>query len=215
MPPESTSLTAPRPAETELAFELFRRAICERDERAWQQIVERYRGLVASWVGQHAAGARLSDEGEYWVNGAFERFWFAVTADRWDRFSDVLGLLKYLKLCAHSLVLDDLRRRRGHPDTPLDLVANQLGDTGERELSAQVLAEEVWRAVVDALPEPGDRLVAYLSLVQGCTPRDIHARHPGRFASVQEVYRVKRNMVDRLRRSPELRRALGPTAGQA
>ena len=58
------------------------------------------------------------------------------------------------------------------------------------------------------LDDEAERLVVYLSFVLDLKPAAIHGRHPGRFGSMADVYRVKRNALDRLRRSPEIR-ALG------
>jgi hypothetical protein len=60
-----------------------------------------------------------------------------------------------------------------------------------------------------ALPDEAARLVVYLSLVRDLKPRAIQACHPGRFASVADVYRVKRNALDCLRRSAAVRETLG------
>jgi len=50
--------------------------------------------------------------------------------------------------------------------------------------------------------------VAHLSFVAGLTPREIRARHPDRFVEVYEVYRLKRNVIDRLRRSGAIQQLL-------
>ncbi|CAA9541297.1 MAG: hypothetical protein AVDCRST_MAG88-32, partial [uncultured Thermomicrobiales bacterium] len=47
-----------------------------------------------------------------------------------------------------------------------------------------------------------------LCLALELKPSEVHARYPDRFASVADVYRIKRNLLDRLRRSPEIRRFL-------
>ena len=49
--------------------------------------------------------------------------------------------------------------------------------------------------------DEAEQLVARLSFVAGLSPREIRARHPDRFADVNTVYRIKRNLIDRLRRS--------------
>jgi hypothetical protein len=48
----------------------------------------------------------------------------------------------------------------------------------------------------------------YLSFVLDLKPGEIQERHPELFASVDDVYRIKRNVVERLRRSPQIREFL-------
>ena len=93
-------------------FEIFKRAVVERDDRAWEAIVNQYRGIVLAYVGQHSVAAVLREADDYWLNRAFQRFWSAVGPERFAAFPDLPALLKYLKLCVHSVLLDELRARR-------------------------------------------------------------------------------------------------------
>ncbi len=43
----------------------------------------------------------------------------------------------------------------------------------------------------------------YLSYAQGLCPREICARHTARFPRVQDVYRIKRGALSRLRHAPD------------
>lgn len=46
-----------------------------------------------------------------------------------------------------------------------------------------------------------------LSFIDAPKPREIHDRHPDRFADVAAVYRAKRHRLDRARRREAIRRA--------
>src|SRR5207253_1350564 len=70
-------------AQDEYRHELFRRAICELDEHAWQAVVDHFRGLVLANVKRHPWTAGRNED-EYWVNRVFERFWRAIGPDRFD-----------------------------------------------------------------------------------------------------------------------------------
>jgi hypothetical protein len=50
-------------------FELFRRAIVDRDQQAWTGVYEQYRRLVAKWVDGSP------DQVDERTNRAFEKFW--------------------------------------------------------------------------------------------------------------------------------------------
>jgi hypothetical protein len=195
-----------RSSSDAFAVELFRRAICERDELAWEAVYAQYRGMVCSWLCRHPAWPSIGDDPEGWMNCVFERFWAAVTAERFDSFPTLAALLRYLKLCAHSVLLDELRARHVRQMQPFseDIVATGMGNV-ERTVLESATSEALW-AVIDAeVKDDAERLVAWLSLVLGLKPHEIHARHPEQFASVKQVYTVKRNLIDRLRRNPTIR----------
>lgn len=188
------------------AMELFRRAVCERDELAWEALYAQYRGMVRAWLCRHPAWPSICDDLEDWVNCVFERFWGAVTPDRFGSFPTLAALLRYLKLCAHSMMLDELRARHVRQVQPLseDVVATGVGDA-ERTVTESATGEALW-AVIDAeVKGEAERLVAYLSLALELKPQEIHARHPERFVTVAQVYTVKRNLLDRLRHNPTIR----------
>ena len=141
--------------------------------------------------------------------GTFERFWAAVGRDRWSHFTSLASVLRYLKMCTHSLVLDANRARvRAHSVSLDDLADEQLqgiaANTVEETLLGDVAALELWQTIADILTDEDERLVAYLSLVRGLQPRAIAARQRQRLATTADVYRVKRNALERLRRNPRL-----------
>ena len=79
--------------DPQYCFELFRRAILEHDQSAWETIHARYQSLVAGWVKQHPAFESSGEEVPYFVNRAFEKIWVALTPDKFGRFSDLSSLL--------------------------------------------------------------------------------------------------------------------------
>src|SRR5438128_2583506 len=87
-------------------FELFRRAVCHRDDDAWAAIMEQYRGLVLSWLRQHSASSAVQEDDDYWITRTFERFWMAVGPERFAHFGELGGVFQYLKMCVHSVLLD-------------------------------------------------------------------------------------------------------------
>jgi hypothetical protein len=191
-------------------YELFRRAVCERDDEAWRAAIEAYKGLVLATIRRHAAAAQLREDDLYWVNRAFQRFWLAVGPDRFEQFAELPAILGYLKMCAASVLLDELRARQRRPLVSLDEAGDDLLTTrgdGEPDTS-RLDASDLWSAVREALPEPKDRLVAQLSFVRGYTPREIFARHPDKFATITDVYGIKRSVILRLRRDRRVREYL-------
>jgi hypothetical protein len=187
-------------------LELFRRAIVERLNDAWEAVVVQYRGLVRDWIWQHSLAATIDDHDDL-ATRAFERFWAAIPADRFASFPHLPGLLRYLKLCVFHALVDETRSQRTWHD---HRAASELADEVEAERVDDMVLDDVgqatlWQSIESALPEPAERLVIYLSCVMGLKPREIARRHSQVFPTIDDVYRRKRLALERLRRDPSLR----------
>jgi hypothetical protein len=189
-------------------LELFRRATCERDQHAWSALLDQYRGIVLAWVGRHPVTATLDEPEDYWVNRTFERFWQAVGPERFGAFANLAAILGYLKMCAHSVVMDDVRARGAARLEPLPDVETEQADESADQAGValdNVARREFWATIGAELHDESERLLVYLSFVLGYKPQEVQKLHPERYAAVADVYRIKRNVLDRLRRSPALR----------
>jgi DNA-directed RNA polymerase specialized sigma24 family protein len=188
-------------------FEIFERAVVRRDDFAWEAIVGQYRGIVLSYVGQHTAAAMLHEPDDYWVNRAFQRFWGAVGADRFEQFPDLAALLKYLKLCVHSVVLDEVRARRAASLTSLDEVPESMPSRieAERGVIGKLTGQQLWEAIRREVQDEAEEKVVFLSFARDLKPAEIAERYPNLFPDVSDVYRIKRNVIERLRRSAAVR----------
>jgi hypothetical protein len=188
-------------------FEIFRRAICDRDEPAWATVFAQYRGMVLSWVRRHPASAGMQEDDMYWVNRTFDRFWTAVGPERFGAFVGMAALLRYLKLCGHSVLLDEVRARGpGRSDALDDRVAESLATPDVADAAVgQLAGSDLWAVIVAETQDEAERRAAYLCFVLDLKPREVQERYPELYATVDDVYRIKRNLLDRLRRNPRIR----------
>ena len=69
-----------------------------------------------------------------------------------------------------------------------------------------------WDEIDARLRSDKERRVVYGSFVLALKPRELYAQSPDLFRDVREVYRVKENVMARLRRDAELARVLGQDA---
>jgi hypothetical protein len=202
-----------KPYDPQYCFELFRRAIVERDERAWALVYAQYRPLVAGWVERHSAFPTSGEEVQYFVNRAFEKMWAAVTPDRLSHFPDLKSLLRYLQMCVHSAVLDQVRATEGAAvEAGVDFasVENKAGGpTVEDQVLVSVHGQELWDQIEVRLHDEQERRVMYGSFVLALKPGEIYAEDTGAFRDVKEIYRVKEKVLARLRRDAELKKSLG------
>ena len=197
-------------------FELFRRAIAERCERAWELLYEQYLPLVTGWVGRHSAFAGCGEEAPYFCNRAFEKMWSAVTPEKFGRFPNLKSLLRYLQMCVHSVILDHVRSAEramllDPEDNPIERTA-AAGPSIETQALDRVGRRAFWQEIEKRLHTAQERRVVYDAYLLGLKPREVYARAPELFASVQEVYRAKENVLARLRRDSELARLLAQHA---
>lgn len=187
--------------------EIFRRAICDRDGLAWDAVFTQYQGMVLSWIRRHPVSASMHEDDAYWVNRTFERFWTAVGPERFGDFPGMAALLRYLKLCGHSVLLDEVRARGpAHSDVLDERVAESLETPDVADTAiGQLAGGDLWEAIVAEMQDEAERRAAYLCFVLDLKPRAVWERHPELYATVDDVYRIKRNLLDRLRRNPRIR----------
>lgn len=207
---ESERFYRGQPHDTRYSYELFRRALVERSEAAWELLFQHYSSLVEGWVRRSGAFISSGESSEYFVVGAFTKFWRAVTPDRFSAFPTLASLLHYLQLCATSVVIDSVRAQSWSEMLPeeavvLDRVQQHSPD---EEAMDRVHSEEFWRFIDAQLNDESERIVVYSSFVLGLTPRAIFAEHSTMFGSINDVYNVKRNVLGRLGRNAELRQMI-------
>lgn len=193
--------------DTSFSYELFRRALVERSEAAWEQLYHHYHGLVEGWVRRSGAFNSSGESSEFFVVGAFTKFWRAITPERFDSFPTLASLLHYLQLCATSVVIDSVRTQSWSEMLPEETITPTAMPqySPDEEAINRVQREEFWQLIDAQLNDEVERVVVYCSFILGLTPRAIFARRTDLFHSVNDVYNVKRNVLGRLGRNHQLR----------
>lgn len=179
----------------EFCFEIFRRAICDRAQEAWRLVFAQYRGMVLAWVRRHPVSASTHEDDDYWVNRTFDRFWMAVGPERFAAFPSMAAILRYLKLCTHSLLLDEVRARRSAShDALTDQIAESIPEPDVADVAiGQLARNDLWEVIAAEAQDEAERRVAYLCFVLDLKPREVQERHPEHYPTVDDVYRIKRN----------------------
>ncbi len=195
------------PSEDSAGVELFRRAIADADEDAWEAVVALYRGLLIAQSARLVVRNLVDEDAGFCVDRAFQRFWRATRTRGIHEFQDLASILKYLKMCLGSVLLDEARARRRQACVSIeDLSPDACVSTDpSTEVVAGIAQRELWESINRELRDDSERLVARLSFAAGLSPREIRALHPERFAEVSDVYRLKRNLIERLRRSQAIK----------
>lgn len=208
---ESERFFRGQPHDTHFAYELFRRALVERCEAAWEYLFHQYRALVESWVRRSSAFSSTGESSEFFVGSVFARFWQAITPERFAAFPTLGSLLHYLHLCASCVVIDCARAQSWAEIVPDERMRgrDQILDAPDEEAINRVTREEFWRLIDALLICDAERFVLYHSFIMGRKPGEIYRMRSDLFSSVADVYNVKRNILGRLSRNRELRRLVG------
>ncbi len=185
-------------ANETFGLELLHRAIAWGDQDAWAGLQHCLSELVRGWLAAHPRRetALRCESAESYVALAFERFWQATTRQQLH-FATFAGALAYLRASLHGAVLDALRAYSRPAEVPLP----ESGAGGEPSTEDQVGSNELWEILQTLLPGAREQRLAYLLYHCGLKPREIMRFCPQEWSDVQEIYRLRRNMLERLRRN--------------
>ena len=205
---ETTKFLRQSVSNDRYCLELFRRAIVKRDEDAWACLYQQYAPLVLTWVNQHQSATLLlgQDGGSPLVNAVFAKFSQALTPVKMDNFDALAAILKYLKMCVHSVIADEVRARQARQyEETLDAIEQEpASDDPAEDVISNMSMQSLWQVIQEELNGEDERLLIYLAYVQGMKPAEICERHRRYFSTVEDVYRIKRNVLERLRRNRRL-----------
>jgi hypothetical protein len=200
-------------------FELFRRAFAGQDQAAWEHLYHVYGPLVTRWVLGNQWFANSGEEAQYFVNRALEKMWASISPDKFARFTEVKALLRYLKMCVASAIIDHSRAMEKlklvawdeNPDDDLPGEESALGEPVfderkplEQAFFDQMEAAALWRLIKESLSDPQEYELIYASFVLGLKPREILAERPGQYEGIRHIYRVKETALAKLKRVPEM-----------
>lgn len=205
---ETTKFLKQNVSNDRYCLELFRRAITKRDDDAWACIYQQYAPLVLTWVNQHQSAVPLlgQDGSPPLVNAAFAKFSQALTPVKMDNFDSLAAVLKYLKMCVHSVVADEVRVRQSRQyEEALELMEHEPAtDDPADDVVANISAQGLWEVIQEELNSEDERILIYLAYIHGMKPSEISSQHRRLFPTVDDVYRIKRNVLERLRRNRRL-----------
>jgi hypothetical protein len=190
------------PHDPRYCYELFRRAIALGNQRAWDLIYAQYEPLVTGWVRRHAMFSATGEEARYFVNAAFEKLWARVTPENFASFSDLKSILRYLQMCVNSAIVDFVRATEAAARRKEVEQADYIRHAGARQQEefTRLERQELWGWLSKQLKNSKEESVVYGTYVLDMKPHELYERYGDLFEDVKEIYRVKENLLVRLRR---------------
>ena len=189
-----------KPSDGRYGLEIFRRAVALCDHDAWEMLQHQFEGNVHFWFIRHTyrkVALRYENEQVY-IDCTFQRFWQAAS-NQTLTFTSLAGALHYLRSCLHCTIMDTLRTY-AHPR--LEALPEE-GAPDEPQIEDHYHESELWDTLDNLLTNERERRVAYLHFHCNLKPREIMRHCPGEFVSEVEIYRLKRNLKDRVMRSSD------------
>ena len=197
------------PSDDRYGLELFRRAILQHDEDAWDWLQHCYSEFVLSWIRRHPRRelAYGFDSEKNYIAQAFARFWFATAHNQKLEFNTLSAALQYLRMCLNGAIIDTLRAYSRPAEMPLP----EPGSSEEEPFVEDTIdSDELWEQLQSMFPDEREQRLIYLLYHCGLKPREIISHCPREFSDVREIYRLHRNIIERLmRNADQLRWQLG------
>lgn len=192
------------PNEATALFKTFQRALVEHDEQAWEYIYTKFRPMIIYWA--RRSGAVDAESAEDFVNAAFLRFIRAISPEKFSGFSSAAALLSYLQRCTVGAVIDEARSVARNCSLDERIETHELVDSPDADdrLLSRMSASAAWSYIAKQLRNEEERELVRCSFVLGMKPAEILKRRPDLFASIRDVYEVKRTVLDRLRHDQTL-----------
>jgi DNA-directed RNA polymerase specialized sigma24 family protein len=195
--------------DSSYCYELFRRAVRNKDERALEVVIIQYQPLVARWVNrwmdQHRDFPLINEEAQDFIAQAFVRFWASFTPVKFDKSRNLAAILRYLQMCVHSVITDAWRKfRRIRLEQEMrdeDQEVSPPASTPEDRLQN----DKFWQLIKKKSKNTKEYTVVYASFSLALSPREILAEFPGLFRDIKEIYQYKATLLDRLERDDEIK----------
>jgi hypothetical protein len=190
-----------RPSNDMYGLELFRRALHAGDPFAWEIIQQRFNELMLQGMRRHPLrnAARNHDSDANYVAQAFTRFWQATIGNEQIQFKSIAAVIRYLHASLNGIILDTLRAYSRPRETSLP----ETDEPGEPFLEDQEDGSELWEVIRSLLPDERQQRVAYFIYHCGLKPREIIQFCSPEFSDIQEIYRLRRTIFERLQRNAD------------
>jgi hypothetical protein len=189
------------PCTDAYGLELVHRATFQGNQEAWAWVQHCFGGMVRGWLRRHPQRevACCLESEENYVAQTFERFWQATASNQQVEFSILAVAVTYLRASLNGAILDTLRIYARSREVSLP----EPGEPRELRVEDNTENSEVWENLHLKLSNPREQRVAYFLFHCGLKPREIIHFCPQEWSDLQEIYRLRRNIMEPLVRNAD------------
>lgn len=186
-------------SDASFCYELWRRALEDRDEEAWTFVYAQYERLLISYVRRHPAFADCYQQPADFVQEMLARVWSAIPPERFHKFPNLPAILKFLQVSIYRLVMDKCRTEQPLPPP----------------LTESINLPRFWDCVEQQAKSEEEVVIIRERIRDERKPAEIAKRHPTLFRNTKEVYRKTEYLRARIYRdsSGELKNCLENVLG--
>ena len=208
---ETQKLRGHEPFDARYGCELFRRAILEQNEPAWNEVCKCFWPVVSGWLSHHRLIGIWPESIDGLVGDAFARMWRASQADTFVWSGEWQPILSYLRCCAESALMQHARDQQRHQilqsltqDDESNEPVDELIDPGpqpDEMMIDRVKSQAIWQLVNKHLHDKQERELMYACFVLDLKPQAILAAYRDQklFRDADEIYLIKARILTRLR----------------
>jgi hypothetical protein len=175
------------------AFERLLHTIRQGDQHAWAELEQSLGKIVRSWLHDHPrhSVACLFESEEYYVALALDRFQQIMVEQLWS-WQTRAEVVVALRVSLQVAILERLRSA----SRPAAASSPAPGEPGTQDLANE--SREVWNRLQSLLPAEREQRLVYLLYHCGLSPREIVYLCPGEWNDIQEITRLRCNIMERV-----------------
>lgn len=213
-------------------LELFRRAIIDKSQACWAALYQQYLKLIYRWTIEFAKNNDgIGDVSiEEMAQDAFTQFWRSYSSDHLAKAEGMGSILRYLKSCVWTSVQQVLRKQKqvlisleeevsegavtqsqdslSASDSPNSYSPHNYSpknSESERSVIDTMMATRFWQVVDACCSSDRERIIARLRFVDAWKPSEIVKKRPDLATDEKELFKLLRNLKDRLERNELMR----------
>ena len=181
-------------------LEMFCRALKENDQHMQGWLQRNFSVIILNWIHGHPKSrlaCQLRAE-EYYIIETFRCFWQTLIKQQKFDLPSMAYVLSYLHVIMNGVILNALRNYSSPQEIPLP---NMAGDVQSNDNDS---FHEVWGLIEGKLSNTRERRIAYLLFQCALKPGEIVDHFPNEFSDVNEISRIRRNIIELLNREDQI-----------
>ncbi len=173
--------------------------LLERSIQARLWLYRQHAGQLLTWINQHPWRALFSHQGEQTelLNRVFARILETLHIEHFQ-LPD-MQVLPFMKMTVHAVIADEMRAYQLQQNVEVFVQNGQVHDD-----TCSISVTSLLQLLQAEFPGERETVLLYLAYIRGMKPSEISSQYKQLFPSVEDVLRLKQDILERLRSKTEL-----------